>query len=95
MSRNQANCGSAAISDSQCWPVVIDSTDSNLIEYLCAKPVHQVVEDVGSPVIMYADRWGYCPAGAVDGHDWRETGGKTLAKVRELLSRPADSSLTT
>jgi hypothetical protein len=64
------------------------SSDSNLIEYLCADPVHQLAEDVGSPVIMHADRWGYCPAGATDGHDWRATGGKTLATVRDLLGRP-------
>jgi hypothetical protein len=70
------------------------STGSNLIEYLCAELGHQLADDVGSPVIMYADRWGYCPAGATDGHDWRETGGKTLATVRVLLRRPAAPSVT-
>jgi hypothetical protein len=46
------------------------------------------VEDAETPVIVYADRWGYCPAGAADGHDWRATGGRTLATVREWLGRP-------
>ena len=62
---------------------------SAVIEYLCANPAHQLPDDVGSPVIMYAERWAYCPAGSTDGHDWRATGGKTLATVREWLGRPA------
>jgi hypothetical protein len=66
---------------------------SDLIEHLCANPAHQPPEDVTSPVIMYADRWGYCPAGAVDGHDWRATGGHTLATVRDWLGRPGHPTL--
>jgi hypothetical protein len=60
-----------------------------VIEYLCANPAHQVPVDVGNPVIPHAGRWAYCPAGEADGHDWRATGGKTLATVREWLGRPA------
>ena len=61
---------------------------SGIIEHLCATPEHQPPEDVARPVILYAGRWGYCPAGAVDGHDWRATGGRTLGTVREWLGRP-------
>jgi hypothetical protein len=59
-----------------------------VIEHLCASPAHQVPVDVRTPVIPYAGRWAYCPAGEADGHDWRATGGKTLATVREWLGRP-------
>jgi hypothetical protein len=59
-----------------------------VIEHLCASQAHQVPEDVASPVIGYAGSWGYCPAGAAEGHDWRATGGRTLATVREWLGRP-------
>jgi hypothetical protein len=61
---------------------------SGVIEHLCASPEHQPAEDAASPVIIYANKWGYCPAGAADGHDWRATGGRTLATVREWLGRP-------
>jgi hypothetical protein len=61
---------------------------NTVIEHLCASQEHQPVEDAETPVIVYADRWGYCPAGAADGHDWRATGGRTLATVREWLGRP-------
>jgi hypothetical protein len=46
-------------------------------------------EDVANPVIRYAERWGYCPAGDAEEHDWRATGGRTLGTVREWLGRPA------
>ena len=59
-----------------------------VIEHLCANQEHQLPADVASPVIAYADRWGYCPAGVAEGHDWRATGGRTLATVREWLGRP-------
>jgi len=59
-----------------------------VIEHLCAKPDHQLPQDVGSPVIIHAGAWSYCPAGAADDHDWRATGGRTLATVREWLGRP-------
>jgi hypothetical protein len=47
-----------------------------------------LVEDVARPVIRHAEQWGYCPAGATADHDWRATGGKTLATVRDWLGRP-------
>jgi len=59
-----------------------------VIEHLCASQEHQVPEDVASPVIVCAGRWGYCPAGVAEGHDWRATGGRTLATVREWMGRP-------
>jgi len=62
---------------------------NTVIEHLCASQEHQPPEDAATTVIRYADRWGYCPAGAADGHDWRATGGRTLATVREWLGRPA------
>ena len=62
---------------------------SAVIEHLCANPDHQVPEDVESPVVLYAGRWAYCPAGVAMGHDWRATGGKTLATVRDWMRRPA------
>jgi hypothetical protein len=61
---------------------------NGVIEHLCARQEHQLPEDVASPVIVYAGKWGYCPAGPVDGHEWRATGGRTLATVREWLGRP-------
>jgi hypothetical protein len=61
----------------------------SIIEHLCAQPEHQVPEDVAQPVITYMGKWGYCPAGAAEGHDWRATGGKTLGTVRDWLGRPA------
>ncbi|GAC1485953.1 MAG: hypothetical protein NVS1B1_00740 [Candidatus Limnocylindrales bacterium] len=69
---------------------VRDSTSamSGIIEYLCAEPLHQLPEDAPEPVILYLERLAYCPAGAVDGHDWRGTGGKTLGTVRDWLARP-------
>ena len=70
-------------------------TPNAVIEHLCAKPEHQLPEDVARPVIVHADGWGYCPAGAADGHDWRATGGKTLATVRDWLGRPTEPNLTT
>jgi hypothetical protein len=60
----------------------------HVIEYLCASPDHQLPQDAPSPVILDAGRWSYCPAGLADGHDWRATGGRTLATVREWLGRP-------
>lgn len=63
-----------------------------VIEHLCANPVHQVPVDVENPVIQHAGRSAYCPLGReADGHDWRATGGKTLATVREWLGRPASA----
>ena len=61
---------------------------NGVIEHLCAREEHQVPKDVASPVIAYAGSWAYCPAGAVDLHDWRATGGRTLATVREWMGRP-------
>ena len=60
---------------------------SRIIEHLCARPEHQPPEDVADPVIAYAGSLGYCPSGAVEGHDWRATGGRTLGTVREWLGR--------
>jgi len=60
---------------------------NGIIEHLCAKPEHQIPEDVSSPVIVYAGSWSYCPAGEADGHDWRATGGRTLATVRDWMGR--------
>jgi hypothetical protein len=60
-----------------------------VIEHLCANPEHQIPKDVEHPVVMYAGRWAYCPAGVADGHDWRATGGKTLATVRDWMGRPS------
>jgi hypothetical protein len=62
---------------------------SAIIEHLCASQAHQIPEDVADPVIGYAGSSAYCPAGAAEGHDWRATGGRTLATVREWLGRPA------
>ena len=65
-----------------------------VIEHLCANPAHQPAVDVSAPVIPYSGRWAYCPAGESEGHDWRATGGKTLATVREWLGRggPTDGA---
>lgn len=60
-----------------------------VIEHLCASPAHQLPDDVESPIVTYAGRWAYCPAGVAEGHDWRATGGKTLATVRDWMGRPA------
>jgi len=60
---------------------------SGVIDYLCASQEHQVPEDAPSPVIAYDGGRGYCPAGAAAGHDWRATGGRTLATVREWMGR--------
>ncbi|MEA2661540.1 MAG: hypothetical protein QOH08_1112, partial [Chloroflexota bacterium] len=54
----------------------------------CAKAEHQVPRDAPDPLIKIAGTWGYCPAGPLGDHDWRETGGKTLPTVREWLGRP-------
>ena len=59
-----------------------------VIDHLCASEEHQVPEDAPRPVMAYEGGWGYCPAGAVTGHDWRATGGRTLATVREWMGRP-------
>jgi hypothetical protein len=59
-----------------------------IVDYLCASEEHQVAEDAASPVIRCDGGWGYCPAGAPSGHDWRATGGRTLATVREWMRRP-------
>jgi len=61
---------------------------SGIIEYVCTRQDHQLPEDVASPVVAFSGCWGYCPAGRAEGHDWRETGGRTLATVREWMSRP-------
>ena len=61
---------------------------SGIIEHLCAEPSHQLAEDAPDPVIVYLSKLAYCPAGAVEGHDWRATGGKTLGTVRDWLARP-------
>ena len=60
---------------------------ASVIDYLCASQEHQVPEDAARPVIAYDGGWGYCPAGATTGHDWRATGGRTLATVREWMGR--------
>lgn len=61
---------------------------TGIIEHLCARPEHQPPEDVAEPVIFYAGALGYCASGMAEGHDWRATGGRTLATVREWLGRP-------
>ncbi len=60
-----------------------------VIDYLCASEQHQVSEDAANPVISFDGGRGYCPAGAALGHDWRATGGRTLATVREWMGRKA------
>lgn len=69
-------------------PAKFNRVVSGIIEHLCARPDHQPSEDVAEPVIMYAGAWSYCPSGSAEGHDWRATGGRTLATVREWLGRP-------
>jgi len=64
-----------------------------VIDYLCASEEHQVQEDAPSPVIACDGGRGYCPAGAVTGHDWRATGGRTLATVREWMGRSVIGTL--
>lgn len=59
-----------------------------VIEYVCANPDHRPTLDAPSPVLAYRGVLAYCPAGAQTAHDWRATGGKTLATVREWLDRP-------
>jgi hypothetical protein len=68
---------------------------SSVIEHVCASPEHQLPEDVADPVIRYAERSGYCPAGETDGQDWRATGGRTLGTVREWLGRPSHPIVAT
>jgi hypothetical protein len=63
---------------------------TGVIDYLCASEAHRVPVDAVSPVIAFDAGRGYCPAGASDGHDWRATGGRTLATVREWMGRPAN-----
>ena len=65
---------------------------SLVIEYLCASEAHQSPDDALNPLIMHDGGCGYCPAGAAEGHDWRATGGKTLATVREWMGRPETSA---
>ena len=62
---------------------------NGIIEHLCAAAAHQPAEDAANPIVVYAGALGYCPAGAADGHDWRATGGRTLATVRDWLGRTA------
>ena len=62
---------------------------SGVIDYLCACEAHHVPADAACPVIAFDAGRGYCPAGAAEGHDWRATGGRTLATVREWMGRPA------
>ena len=66
-----------------------------MIEHLCARPEHQLPQDVGSPIVLHYGAWAYCPAGSVNDHDWRATGGRTLATVREWLGRPAPATSVT
>jgi len=75
--------------DEPASPSVFTGIVSSVIDYLCASQEHQLPEDAASPVLVYDDGWAYCPAGAATGHDWRATGGRTLATVRDLLRRPA------
>lgn len=59
----------------------------SVVEYLCASPAHQLPEEVPNPLVACGGSHGYCPAGAETGHDWRATGGRTLATVREWMGR--------
>ena len=59
-----------------------------IIEYLCTREEHQVAADAPDPIVAHDGGLGYCPAGVADGHDWRVTGGRTLATVREWMRRP-------
>jgi hypothetical protein len=61
---------------------------SRVIEYLCAQAEHQIAQDVAEPVLRHAGVGAYCPSGASGDHDWRATGGRTLATVRDWLGRP-------
>jgi hypothetical protein len=67
---------------------------SLVIEYLCASQEHQSPEDAPNPLIIHEGACGYCPAGVAADHDWRATGGKTLATVREWLGRPLPADRT-
>jgi hypothetical protein len=62
-------------------------TVSGVIDYLCTSEAHQILEDAPNPVVACDGGRGYCPAGAAEGHDWRATGGRTLATVREWMGR--------
>jgi hypothetical protein len=62
---------------------------TGVIDYLCASEAHHLPEDAASPVIEFDGGRGYCPAGASEGHDWRATGGRMLATVREWMGRRA------
>ena len=66
-----------------------------VVEYLCASQEHQSAVDAPDSLLNHDGACGYCPAGAADGHDWRATGGKTLATVREWLGRPVSAASAT
>ena len=70
----------------------LNRTVSGVIDYLCASDEHQVPDDADDPLVRHDGAWGYCPAAAVTGHDWRATGGRTLATVREWMGRPVPTS---
>jgi len=59
-----------------------------VIDYLCIRPDHQLPEDAAAPVVVCDAGRGYCPAGGAEGHEWRATGGRTLATVRDWMRRP-------
>lgn len=65
---------------------------TGVIDYLCASVAHHVEVDAASPVIAFDAGRGYCPAGASEGHDWRATGGRTLATVREWMGRTVNAA---
>lgn len=67
---------------------------TGVIDYLCASEAHHVPVDAASPVIVFDGGRGYCPAGASEEHDWRATGGRTLATVREWMGRSVTAGAT-
>jgi hypothetical protein len=73
-------------------PANFNCAVTGVIDYLCASEAHRVPVDAASPVIAFEAGRGYCPAGASDGHDWRATGGRTLATVREWMGRPMNAA---
>ncbi len=61
-----------------------------LIHYLCRNPEHQRLGSgdqpaPGSQIVLHAGGWSFCPAGAVDGHDWEGISGIPVGELRARL----------
>lgn len=56
---------------------------NNRIDFVCVRPEHQTALP-REALTMHEELWAYCPSGAKPPHEWKATGGVTLAEAMQV-----------